>query len=389
MEILGQSLSAINAEDILHLCEERTPESVTHDYKARYESVRGGEGRNRMLTSAAAFANTAGGIFVFGVTDDFRPLGIEISEDQLRRQLEQLLRSNIRPPLPGLRSREIYLPEGQRIVLVGVPRSPAAPHGVSETDGRFRFVRRAERQNMPMTIDEIRTAFLERREWLDRARVFHKDRMASLLQADHMGPAPGTCVVHAVPLGYQDARFDVVRRERRVFTNGIEGLTYQWVQNRPNLEGYLRVDSDGANQRAWIQEYRNGAVEMGITGDPLAMYERGGRSALDGRAIETAIVYFTRQVLGQASEVPLGGELAIFASIWLPEPTVLGLTNHRSPSTPIDVGTHTIPEAVLSMEETLDAVPTALRPLLDALWQTGAWTGSPHFDTEGCWGFPR
>src|SRR4051812_19922736 len=102
MHILGTPFDDIDIDFIARLIDERVPESLTHDYKSRLPDRRDVQAKQRVLSSAAAFANTSGGVFVVGVDgSDWALPGLrEFDEDQDVLRVKDLLRSGIDPWLP-------------------------------------------------------------------------------------------------------------------------------------------------------------------------------------------------------------------------------------------------------------------------------------------------
>ncbi|HEX9959366.1 MAG TPA: ATP-binding protein, partial [Pyrinomonadaceae bacterium] len=72
----------------------------------------------RIAQEIVALANTAGGIIVFGVTDQLRVEGVDYAED-VQDELARICREEIYPPLVPLIDM-IYFDSGRRVVVLEV-----------------------------------------------------------------------------------------------------------------------------------------------------------------------------------------------------------------------------------------------------------------------------
>jgi hypothetical protein len=126
---------------------------------------------SRIRTSACAFANSSGGFFVFGVSEEGRGekriVGIPFSRENaatLQAKLQgiepSILLAAQDPPIPL---------EGERVILVAeIPRGRRGPHWDPSTR---RFVRRGLGATIDMTMAEVRMAFIDQAERIGRIRL--------------------------------------------------------------------------------------------------------------------------------------------------------------------------------------------------------------------------
>jgi ATP-dependent DNA helicase RecG len=110
----------------------------------------------RIAQEIVALANTAGGIIVFGVTDQLRVEGVDYAED-VQDELARICREEIYPPLVPLIDM-VYFDSGRRVVVLEV-EGKRRPYRTR--DGRFYLrigteKREASREELSMFLEEIR-----------------------------------------------------------------------------------------------------------------------------------------------------------------------------------------------------------------------------------------
>src|SRR5262249_4589910 len=135
----------------------------------------------------SSFANSFGGDLIYGIVDkreNDNPTGIPESAPGLAAlkggagptilQIEQIIRSNIAPRIPGIRIKSIDgFPNGP-VLLVRVPKSYAAPHMVKHGDSG-RFYSRTSQGKYILDVGEIRAAFALSESLPERIRQFRAE----------------------------------------------------------------------------------------------------------------------------------------------------------------------------------------------------------------------
>ena len=122
-----RQISEWTREDLQAFVDAGEPEGIHREYKA--STVLHRDRKDELTKVVTAFANSDGGILIFGIVESNEkppvPAGIDDGvgpEGMSRETLDQLLVSNISPPITGLIIREIELDEGHRTFAVQVPR---------------------------------------------------------------------------------------------------------------------------------------------------------------------------------------------------------------------------------------------------------------------------
>jgi len=132
----------------------RTPESVNLDYKA--SPAIDGRNRHEIAKDASAFANSDGGMIIYGVTEDHHePAGVDGGVDHgkySREWLEQTIQSNVSPRIADLRIAQISVSDTHSLYAVGIGKTLRGPH---QERGSHRFYKRYNFQSVPMEAYEI------------------------------------------------------------------------------------------------------------------------------------------------------------------------------------------------------------------------------------------
>lgn len=114
-----------------------------------------------LAAELTAFANTDGGLLIFGVTDDRRIVGIE-DADALMQQVDQVAYQNCEPPLTVV--QETVQTEQGVVVLVHVPKGDLRPYRTRRGDYYIRTTsgrRRASRQELLRLFQAAESLFYE------------------------------------------------------------------------------------------------------------------------------------------------------------------------------------------------------------------------------------
>jgi hypothetical protein len=153
-------------DDILSLIHNNVGESTTLEYKACDALDKTAGKKKEISKDVSAFANSAGGTIVYGVTENsaHEPEAIDSGfdpNDISGEWLEQIINSNIERRISGIIINTVALPKthpGNVLYVVYIPESKLAPHMAADD----RFYKRFNFQSVPMKEYEVRN--LMRRE---------------------------------------------------------------------------------------------------------------------------------------------------------------------------------------------------------------------------------
>lgn len=170
--------------DINSLIANAVQESLTLDYK-RCDALQKTDGKRREVSKdVSAFANSAGGVIVYGIEEDKHlPTGIDVGFDPKeisKEWIEQVINSTIERRIDGVLIKEVALSgpkSGKVIYVVSIPQSRRAPHMAADN----RYYKRFNFESVPMEDYEVRDVS-RRLETPDLHIFFRMDRGNGVLE---------------------------------------------------------------------------------------------------------------------------------------------------------------------------------------------------------------
>jgi hypothetical protein len=389
MSIFTKNLEEINQTDLEAVVEQKPAEWKTIEYKQTL-LIETDSARKKFLSQVSSFANALGGHLIYGiratngVPQELCGLGLENADGMVLR-LEDILRSGIRPRIPGVLIRAVPVEADKFAIVIRVQKSWLRPHQVV-FNNEFRFYSRASNGKYVVDVDELRNVFTLSETAAERIRNFRADRLAQLIANDTSVrlDANPRLVLHFVPLGafVPGAKFDlrVLQDEASLLKPMRAG---SWNGPRYNFDGlYTSANREGLSY-SYVQVFRNGAIEAVDTSllDPK----------FDDRKIIPSVAYegTLRKMLQRSFEIEKKLEVEPPAVVML---SLLGIKGYEmavSPSRYYDQG-HSIdrdnlivPEALVDSFES--EVDKPLRTILDPVWNAAGWPHSINFDDDGNW----
>lgn len=124
------------------------PEGLQLDFKQNLSS------QSKIAKTIVAFANTAGGTIVIGVSDNRKLIGVDIEEEKY--MVEESVKNYCNPPVAL--TYDIYeidywedenLPEEKYLLFLHIPKSKSAPHFVQDKKGQLTYYIRSNDQCIP------------------------------------------------------------------------------------------------------------------------------------------------------------------------------------------------------------------------------------------------
>src|SRR6266700_3923260 len=151
----------LDENDLLDMVKAGTQESIELDFKESDSLQATDKKKDDISKDVSAFANSAGGTIVYGMTEDkvtHVATGLDTGSNPAeitKEWLEQVINSKIHRRIDGVRIRQIELTTthpGRVAYVVYIPSSTRAPHQASDK----RFYKRFNFQSVPMEEYEIR-----------------------------------------------------------------------------------------------------------------------------------------------------------------------------------------------------------------------------------------
>lgn len=152
-------------EDIQGLITNHIEESLNLDFKAAGALHSSDSKKKEIAKDVSAMANSAGGIIVYGITEQ-NHVASEVSfidgNTYTKEWLEHVINTNIHRRIPGLRIFPVRNQNNaaESMYIVRVPESSLAPHMTSDK----RYYKRYNFESVPMEEHEIRAAYSKRQK---------------------------------------------------------------------------------------------------------------------------------------------------------------------------------------------------------------------------------
>lgn len=385
---------SISPPNLEALVSAEVPEGRDLDYKRDLVGD-SKEDKREFLADVCSLANVGGGDLVFGMDESAgvasAVTGVELPDpDAEILRLEQIIHSGLDPRLTGVRSRDIELPGGRRVLIVRIPRSFNRPHAVAQ-DGRLRFHSRNSRGKYTMDVAEVRDAVLAGGALAERLRSFRTGRLSDLVS----GETPvdlsnlATVSLHLLPLSAFDVAGPSVnlgeanRAQVGFLPIGIGG------NHRHNFDGLLVHGHTAGRAEVRAPEgyallFRSGIIEAA---DSILLWPDS-----DGPIIPS--ILFERDLLNSLERyMMLLAHLGVEGPVYV----ALSLLNVRgykmatntvraSAIREVDRDDLVVPE-VMAEGARLDRpqIESLMQPVFDQVWNACGLARSMNFDNRGHW----
>ncbi len=263
--MINKPLTKINAADLQRIVQERWPEGRQLEFKSYHKGM---PHRDKVLKAILAFANTAGGDLLIGVSEveglakELTPIPTD-QVDTEKLKIEDWISTGIEPPISTHQLLEVPV-LGGHVLIARVERSWAGPH---RNQHNRMFYGRNSAQSYELPMDALRRAYTEGATIKEGIEQFRDERVRMFIGG---GPAYPTFTrqpvvfLHLMPVGSIVGDLEVNVEE--AYDRLLHSLTRS---NNPlnsrqfNLDGAigLRVDDEGECS-AYAQVFRTGFIEF-------------------------------------------------------------------------------------------------------------------------------
>jgi hypothetical protein len=277
VHIRHRPIDEIKEEDLRELISQKDSESKYIDYKRELpKDLEKKSGTEEFLSDVTSFANAAAGHLIYGMDEDkgnpidIVPLMLD-NPDQTILRLQQKIGDGIKPRIHGVEIGEVKLSSPGCVLVIRIPRSMDAPHGVtSKVHGKF--YSRDSRGKIPLDVYDLRKAFILSESIADRVRNFRTTRIEEISQ--YNTPVPlihgAKLVVHVVPMDAFALAHSIDIQEIVNHKELLMPVGESRFNPLHNFDGYLvwsvGIHDDDEERpfhlsRAYTQIFRNGCIE--------------------------------------------------------------------------------------------------------------------------------
>ena len=394
MPLVAKPVSRLTEADLLALISDKEPEGKTLEYKRELPGKADGD-RKEFLYDASSLANTRGGDLIFGMDEadglPTRLVGIAgVNPDEEILQLEQMLRSGIRPALNGVESARVDLASGSFAFVMRIPKSWNPPHQVTFQNA-FRFYARDTNGKYQIDVEELRSIYAVSASIADRVREFRAERISRIAGGD----APvgllgnGNLVLHVVPFSafVPGSAFPLDRAQPNEFPPIMNS---QPQHAQMTFDGMLMTSNAAPPpdpQRAYVQVLRTGAVEAVAS----SIASGQAKDMLILPLLESLVVGFSFRYLTALHRLGVEPPVAILTSLvgiarkrLLTEQVPRDVLPQHMPAVTLERSQmHFVETVVMSMPTDQRDMGKQLRATLNHLANAAGLSVSPSFELVG------
>jgi hypothetical protein len=258
----------ITDDDIGYLIANKIPENKTLEYKRQLPDKNKEDAKLKILQSVCAFANTDGGIIIFGMKENENGeaaeiMNIDTSTDDDFLQIQNMVRNRIEPKITPLDLRELQI-NGRKIYLMRILASYNKPHVVKDDN---MFYGRHSSGKYKLDVGEIRNLFLLNKSAEEKFNSFRNQRLMRLKSDNFFMPlrSDKIIVLHLASLSSLNNNTQI---ELSKITTGIvpfhpinaHSFSYSRQINYDGIMCYWTIHAK--NQLSdYMQVFRNGIIE--------------------------------------------------------------------------------------------------------------------------------
>jgi hypothetical protein len=385
MPITSVDFDRISEANLQILVDNEVPEGMLLDYKRDIYGPTDAD-KKEFLKDASSFANTAGGDIIIGMPASgglpTTVTGVSADLDAEQLRLESLLRNRIEPRIIGVRMLPVPLANGQRALVIRIPKSWNPPHAVLQGKSRLIFARNSAGVH-EASVDEMRTMFTAGATALERAREFQRHRTREIHDGETpiaLGGEGGRLVLHIIP-------FSAFGSESGIDPRRIQGqdLTPIWCSGYNmgfNVDGYFTTSGKGSRS-GYVQVFRSGIVEA-CTGDVRSPHE--GKLLLYAEEVENEIVTKLDQYMSALARAEVSPPMFVMVGgVRMDQTKVVGKPLATMEPGVLRKTDLVLPVIAIEGFGRLEDYRQALKPIFDALWNAAGYEGSRSYDSAGNW----
>ncbi|MFO0831249.1 MAG: ATP-binding protein [Phycisphaerales bacterium] len=316
--MLSKPPSQLTIADIHALVENGESEQRSLDFKENRLGNRDKDMREWRL-DAVAMANTLGGDLIFGVVDEVgiakAAPGFECADmDKEILRIEQILRTNIEPPLPPVESSGVRLDNGRWVLVVRVPRSWNGPHCVKLNEA-YRMPMRNSRGKHNLDAGQMKDAFMNAASIPERIRTWIEARMDRVRQGVYPDMLSGALLIcHCVPYAtfLNNIRLPASRlADHRDHFHPPFGSHREW---RINADGLLWASHPGnpSSKHGVVRVFRYGMIEAFQS----IQIQEGEPRVVPGMRLEECLLLWMRRFLSGLRALDVPAPVVVTASLY-------------------------------------------------------------------------
>lgn len=384
MYLNGKHTDNLEIEDVIRLIENEVAENRILDYK-RELKIKDREEKKEFLSDISSFANTSGGIIIFGIEElkdsknqntgiPKQIFGLEIDNiDKTILQIEDIVSNNIEPKIFGLAIKFLEYND-KYILIIGINKGLGLPHMVTYNSSN-KFYRRKNTGKELLDVYELYNLFTTNLSLYETANELRNDRIETVRNNMFI---PGIEIrhsffLHIIPLGYLNSPnlIDISKLEtRNMLIEKLKPIHSMGYNYRYNLEGFMTYPAGPIY--SYTQFFRQGMIEWYTT--TLAK-DNGNNVIFDGKQIEAVVIDKIESTFSLFDYLKIDPPYAVYITLFDINNTRISVsTRYTQYSDPISQSKMILPPAVFNTIGT--NIYETMKPIFDIFWQMAGFNES-------------
>lgn len=370
-------------------------ESKSLEYKEKLNIEREAEKRE-FLADVSSFSNTNGGKIIYGISENRNTgvpkeiVGIKLENvDTEIQRLNNILSMGLEPRIYGISIHSTKINTSNYVITIEIPKSWLGPHRVIYNKDNNFYMRNSSGK-YKLDVSELRVAFNLSENLTYMIRNFRDQRITAILNDEtpfEMTDYQQKTMFHLIPVN----AFDTGKKytfDNLNYFNQLMPLTSSGWNNCFNLDGYLTYSLDQKNKcYSYSQFYKSGIIEALVCG---FVYDQDKERIFYPNSFEAEILRGLYNYKSIYENMGISPPYIIFLT-FIGFKNVIVTQDHLFRSSLRTVKIHKdivkFPEVIW---DNLDVKPeTVLKPILDTVWNSGGYKGSPNYDAEGHYRIPN
>jgi len=384
--MISKKLEDIKEEDLQQLKDNAVPESKTIEYKRDLPKLNNVDEKRKFIFQVISFANTAGGDLIFGIEErkgiPKEVLGCKVDDqDKVISNLQNTIRSNTDPRIPGLDIQPITIKNGNLCFIMRIPRSWVSPHGATVDRSPPVFYARNSNGKHPMDVSELRVAFDLSGDLSERIKYFRADRLSKLQSNEAVIPLPEPpyIVFHIIPLiSFRQGQYYEIDKVKKTLSTIVPGGDIA----RYNLDGIMKYASVlGKRYDSYVQLFHNGIIEAV---DATIIDREFQEKTIPSQTFEVRLIEALSNYLSVLQGMNV--ELPIYVMV-----TIIGAKGYKMATSKawwmnaVSIDR----DIVISRENVIESYEKRpweiLKPCFDSIWNACGYRVSENYDEDGNW----
>lgn len=390
----------IDSDNLSRLITGKIPENKNLEYK-RDLDIKGDGERKEFLADISSFANSDGGLIIFGVSEEKNENSqntgipdeiIGFSGDTIDfeiSRIEGLISSCIQPRINNLLIKRIEIASKILITII-IPKNYGIPHMVTYKSTN-KFYKRGNSGKYLVDVFELNQMFMQSNELQERANKFVSDRMVIVLNKEFIPNiiTENASFIHIVPLSFQQNLVRLTDGGDYSTILGLFGPIVHPTNHHHDFEGYILTSMrlPDTNIYIYFQAFRNSILEYYATDFISPINQDGDQLYFLVNRFEIDCINLVTKAIEYYNIIGISNPFLVFISLFGLTKVKIGAGFRFWDSNIINRQSLRIPPILIKSYES--NIAESLKPAFDVIWQSSGYAKSFNYNSEGGFIWPK